>query len=202
MRTAEVELRSRLRFLQIARIEGWEVATNFAKAKNGTAEDPDLVEARKLASKNKKEREGELTPSKVKKGSKGQSPGIGKQWARGGTHQQSAAYQQTANFGMLGANVFAPPMYNLPATQPYYNQQGPATQPYYNQQGPSTQLFWPGPLTQVATQPPLPPPTRRYAQVSQPRPPSSTATGRPLICFACQQPGHIRSECPENKPAT
>lgn len=191
MRTAEGELRSRLRFLQIARVEGWEVATNFAKAKDGTTEDPDLVEARKLAAKNKKEREGDSTPSKAKKGSKGQSPGASKPWARGGAHQQTAAYQQTAGYGFTGANVFAPPIYNFPATQPYYSQQGP-----------STQLFWPGPFSQAPTQPPPPPHTQSFSQVSQPRPPPLTASRSGLICYACQEKGHIQSQCPKNKPAT
>ncbi len=190
MRTAEAELRSRLRFLQIARVEGWEVATNFAKAKDGITEDPDLVEARKLAAKSKKDREGDSTPSKVRKGSKGQSAGTSKQWARGGVHQQATAYQQTAGYGYSGANAYATPIYNFPTTQPYYSQQGP-----------STQLFWPGPLPQVPAQPPPPPPSQSFTQASQPRrPPPSVASGRPLICFACQEPGHIRSECPKNKP--
>ena len=57
MRVSEGVMRARLRFLQVARLEGWEVANHFAKAKGGTTEDPDLVEARKAAVKHKKEKD-------------------------------------------------------------------------------------------------------------------------------------------------
>ena len=187
MRTSEAELRARLRFLQIARLEGWEVATNYAKGKDGNTEDPDLVEARKLAAKNKKEREADATPPKFKKGSKEQSPAAAKQWARGEGLQGAVAYQQ-AGYNYGGANAYPPTYYNFPPSQPYYGQQPLFAQPN----------FWPGPYSQqVATPtPPLPLPS-----LSQPiRPPPAAATmGRSLICFACQQPGHIRSNCP-NKP--
>ena len=39
MRVSEGVMRARLRFLQVARLEGWEVANHFSKAKGGTTED-------------------------------------------------------------------------------------------------------------------------------------------------------------------
>ena len=180
MRTSEAELRARLRFLQIARLEGWEVATNYAKGKDGNTEDPDLVEARKLAAKNKKEREADATPPKFKKGSKEQSPAAAKQWARG--ESQQAGY----NYG--GANAYPPTYYNFPPSQPYYGQQPLFAQPN----------FWPGPYSQQVATPTPPQPLPSLSQPIRP-PPAAANMGRSLICFACQQPGHIRSNCP-NKP--
>ena len=54
-KTREVEsgLRSQLRILQIARLEGWEVARNYAEVLERATEDPLLTEARKRAAKEK-----------------------------------------------------------------------------------------------------------------------------------------------------
>ena len=185
MRTSEAELRARLRFLQIARLEGWEVATNYAKGKDGNTEDPDLVEARKLAAKNKKERESDATPPKFKKGSKEQSPAAAKQWARGEGLQGAVAYQQ-AGYNYGGANAYPPTYYNFPPSQPYHVQQPLLTQPN----------CWPGPYSQQVATPTPPPPLPSF---SQPIRPIAAATGRSLVCFACEQPGHIRSNCPNKR---
>ena len=185
MRTSEAELRARLRFLQIARLEGWEVATNYAKGKDGNTEDPDLVEARRLAAKNKKEREAEATPSKSKKGNKDQSPAAAKQWARGEVqHEQGAIAYQQAGYSYGGANAYPSTYYNFPSSQPYYGQQPLLTQPN----------FWPSPYSQQAALPPPPLPS-----LAQPIRPIATTTGRSLVCFACEQPGHIRSNCPNKR---
>lgn len=49
MREAENGLRSRLRVLQIARLEGWEVARNYVEILERATEDPFLIEARRQA---------------------------------------------------------------------------------------------------------------------------------------------------------
>ena len=190
MRTAELELRSRLRFLQVARVEGWEVATQFLKVTDGTTEDPAVVEARKVVAKNKKEREDENNSTKSRKASQGQSPRPAKQWARGGPPQQAPAYAQHTGYGFAGANAYSNPLfYNFANPQQYYGQPGAPSQ-------------WPTAPSQTPI--PLPPAmttvsTASYRQASQPPTPLATPSVRaPPICFSCQLPGHIRKNCPDN----
>ena len=65
MREAEIGLRSRLRFLQVARLDGWDVALQYISAAEGVTDDPLLVEARKRAAQGKKEREADYeSPAK------------------------------------------------------------------------------------------------------------------------------------------
>ena len=53
MREAESGLRSQLRVLQVARLEGWEVARNYIEVLKGATEDPLLIEARRRAANDK-----------------------------------------------------------------------------------------------------------------------------------------------------
>ena len=68
MRETEVGLRARLRFLQIARLEGWDVALQYVSATESVTDDPMLVEARRRAAQGKREKEREReqheTPTK------------------------------------------------------------------------------------------------------------------------------------------
>ena len=109
MRTSELELRSRLRFLQVARLEGWEVATQFLKATDGTTDDPAVIEARKAVAKNKKDRDEDNAPNKSRRTSSGRSPRDSKQWSRGRGQHQGTFYEQTAGYQFTGANAFTPP---------------------------------------------------------------------------------------------
>ena len=109
MRTSELELRSRLRFLQVARLEGWEVATQFLKATDGTTDDPAVIEARKAVAKNKKDRDEDNAPNKSRRTSSGRSPRDSKQWSRGRGQHQGTVYEQTAGYQFTGANAFTPP---------------------------------------------------------------------------------------------
>ena len=203
MRTSEAEMRARLRFLQVARLEGWDVATQFAKVKGGITDDPDLVEARKLAAKHKTEKDNSSTPSKFKKGNPGQSASSGRQWVKGQQQQttqqqlpslpQQAVFQQTAGYGVSGINPYSTPTFNLQATQPLFSQQA-NSQP----------LGWPGTFSQAPLQLPsqLISASPFFTQAAQPRFPPATATTRtPLVCFACNQQGHKvgAAECPKNK---
>ena len=192
MRTSELELRSRLRFLQVARLEGWEVATQFLKATDGTTDDPAVIEARKAVAKNKKDRDEDNAPNKSRRTSSGRSPRDSKQWSRGRGQHQGTAYEQTAGYQFTGANAFTPPplYYNFATPQNYYGHQGPATQ------WPSTFTQTPAPLPPQ----PLPPSSTGYRRPSQPPiAMASAAAGRdPPICFGCLLPGHIRQNCPDN----
>ena len=109
MRTAETELRSRLRFLQVARLEGWEVATQFLKVTDGTTDDPAVIEARKAVAKNKKDKDEGNTPSKLGKNFAGQPTGNLNKWPRGGAQHQGPDYEQAVGYPFAGASVYPPP---------------------------------------------------------------------------------------------
>ena len=53
MREAESGLRSQLRVLQVARLEGWEVARSYAEVMERATEDPLLIEARRRVAEEK-----------------------------------------------------------------------------------------------------------------------------------------------------
>jgi len=53
MREVESGLRAQLRVLQIARLEGWEVARSYAEVLEKTSEDPLLIAARKRVEEEK-----------------------------------------------------------------------------------------------------------------------------------------------------
>ncbi len=59
IREVECKLRSQLRILQIARLEGWGVARNYAEVLEGATEDPFLIEARRRVAKEKAETQDE-----------------------------------------------------------------------------------------------------------------------------------------------
>ena len=191
MKTAESELRSRLRFLQVARLEGWEVATQFLKVTDGTTDDPAVIEARKVVARNKKDKDEGNTPSKSRKSFAGRPSGNDNKWPRGRAQHQRPAYEQAAGYPFAGASAYPSPYYNFAAPQQYYGLQAPSSQ-------------WPSTLSQSPAPPPLPPTTSQAAGYRRPLPPNppATATARdPPICFGCLQPGHIRQNCPDiSKP--
>ena len=187
MRTAETELRSRLRFLQVARLEGWEVATQFLKVTDGTTDDPAVIEARKAVAKNKKGKDEGNTPSKLGKNFAGQPTGNLNKWPRGRAQHQGPDYEQAVGYPFAGASAYPPLYYNFAAPQQYYGQQGPSSQ-------------WSPTLSQAIAPPPPPPTTFSAAGYIGPLPSNlpATATARePPICFGCLQPGHIRQNCPD-----
>ena len=59
MREAETSLRSHLRILQVARLEGWEVARHYVEVLESATEDPLLIEARRRVAKEKDKNEEE-----------------------------------------------------------------------------------------------------------------------------------------------
>ena len=198
-------MRARLRFLQVARLEGWDVATQFAKVKGVITDDPDLVEARKLAAKNKNDKDSNSTPSKFKKGNFGQPAGTGKQGARGAQQQypqqqlstfpQQAVYQQPTGYSFTGASQYPTPTYNFTGTQPVFSQQQVAPQ----------QILYPGSFSQSPLQFPsqMSLTSPFTAKAAQPRYPAASATARtPLVCFSCNQEGHKVGECPNKKSST
>jgi len=195
MRETEAALRSRLRFLQIARMEGWEVALQYINAKEGATDDPILVEARRRAVQGKREREKDRdqseTPAKKKNARSGRSgsgrsfPGVTSQpFTSNDWNFQQFGPKMTSGLG-YDAGVNQGPLITFGVGQSTQQWPAFASHPFYSNPTWQSRSTAQPPLP--PTMLPTPPPPRCY--------PAATMTGD-FRCFQCGEFGHRQRFCP------